>query len=116
MTAETSDAAFPVRSAMPVMLKVAAPSGSPVCVTYVADHEAGPPLTVADCPKMLTVGEEISSFEVNVRVIVSPDELTDNQTIKLAQDLRNKIQEKLTYPGTIKVTAVREFRREEVAK
>jgi ribonuclease Y len=51
-----------------------------------------------------------------VRVIVAPEKLTDAQSIKLAHDLKNKIQEKLTFPGTIKITVIREFRQVEVAK
>ncbi len=51
-----------------------------------------------------------------IRVIVSPEELTDSQTVKLAHDLKEKIQQKLSYPGTIKVTAIREFRQTDIAK
>lgn len=51
-----------------------------------------------------------------IRVLVSPEELNDNKAIKLAHDLKEEIQKKLTYPGTIKVTVIREFRQIEVAK
>jgi ribonuclease Y len=51
-----------------------------------------------------------------IRVIVKPEELTDAQTVKLTHDLKAKIEKKLTYPGTIKVTAIREFRQIDIAK
>jgi ribonuclease Y len=51
-----------------------------------------------------------------VRVIVNPKELTDDQTTKLAHDLKVKIEKEMTYPGTVKVTVVRELRVSDVAK
>ena len=51
-----------------------------------------------------------------VRVIVNPDQLSDAATIKLAHDLKTKIQEELTYPGTVTVTVIRELRATDVAK
>jgi len=51
-----------------------------------------------------------------VRVIVNPDKLSDAACIKLAKDLRDKIQKELTYPGQVKVNVIREVRTSEVAK
>ncbi len=51
-----------------------------------------------------------------VRVIVNPEKLTDDQSIKLAADLRDKIKKEMTYPGQVKVTVIREVRTEKVAK
>ena len=51
-----------------------------------------------------------------IRVIVSPEELSDSATEKLAHDLRKKIEKEMTYPGTVKVTVVREVRVTDVAK
>lgn len=51
-----------------------------------------------------------------VRVLVKPDELTDEQTVILARDIKQKIEEELEYPGHIKVTVIRELRSVEYAK
>lgn len=51
-----------------------------------------------------------------VRVIVKPEELTDEQSVVLARDVRNRIEKELEYPGHIKVTVIREKRTVEYAK
>lgn len=51
-----------------------------------------------------------------VRVIVSPTQVTDAECIKLAKNIKDKIQKELTYPGQVKVTVIRETRVIEVAK
>lgn len=51
-----------------------------------------------------------------VRIIVKPDEIGDLEAYKLARDIRQKIEENVNYPGTIKVTVIRETRVHEVAK
>jgi len=51
-----------------------------------------------------------------VRVIVDPKERTDDAAEKLAHDLRIKIEKEMTYPGTVKVTVIREVKVSEVAK
>ena len=51
-----------------------------------------------------------------VRVMVQPEELSDAATVKLAHDLKFKIEKELTYPGTVRVTVIREVRATEVAK
>lgn len=51
-----------------------------------------------------------------LRVMVVPDEIDDLQTVKLARDIRQQIEEELTYPGQIKVTVIRELRAMELAK
>lgn len=52
-----------------------------------------------------------------VRVIVKPDRLDDDATVKLANDIKDKIKEDVkAFPGQIKVTAIREMRTESVAK
>ncbi len=50
-----------------------------------------------------------------VRVIINPDLKDDTSTYKLAQEIRDKIKKELTYPGTVKVTAIREIRASEIA-
>ena len=51
-----------------------------------------------------------------LRVIVKPEEIDDIKSHKLARDIKNEIEEKMQYPGTIKVTVIRETRVQEEAK
>ncbi len=51
-----------------------------------------------------------------VRVIVRPKEIDDLSAIKLARDIANKIESTMQYPGTIKVSVIRETRAIEFAK
>jgi ribonuclease Y len=78
--------------------------------------------------KRLTSLEEIAtSFEGvekayaisagrEIRVFVFPDKIDDLGAIKLAHDIAEQIEEKLKYPGEIKVTVVRETRAIEIAR
>ena len=51
-----------------------------------------------------------------VRVIVNPEEIDDLSTITIARQIKEEIENKLSYPGTIKVTVIRETRAVDVAK
>lgn len=51
-----------------------------------------------------------------VRVIVNAQEIDDAGATKLANDVAAKIQKENTYPGTVKVTVIRETRATGVAK
>ena len=51
-----------------------------------------------------------------VRVIVKPEEIDDLGSYKVARDIKTRIENELQYPGTIKVTVVRETRAIEEAK
>lgn len=51
-----------------------------------------------------------------IRVMVKPEEIDDLASYKIARDIKNQIEEKLQYPGTIKVTVIRETRVIEEAK
>ena len=51
-----------------------------------------------------------------IRVLVKPNEVNDAESHKLARDIRIKIENTLSYPGTIKVTVIRETRVHETAK
>ena len=51
-----------------------------------------------------------------LRVVVKPEEIDDLTSHKVAHDIKNKIEAQLQYPGTIKVTVIRETRAVEEAK
>ncbi|MFA5421703.1 MAG: ribonuclease Y [Bacilli bacterium] len=51
-----------------------------------------------------------------VRVMVMPEKIDDLAAYKLARDIREKIENELTYPGQIKVSVIREYRAVETAK
>ena len=51
-----------------------------------------------------------------LRVVVKPDQIDDLTSYKVAREIKDKIEETLQYPGTIKVVVIRETRAEEVAK
>ncbi|MCR6111043.1 ribonuclease Y [Bacillus sp. A301a_S52] len=51
-----------------------------------------------------------------VRIMVKPDYITDEDSYRLARDITKKIEDELDYPGHIKVTVIRETRAVEYAK
>ena len=51
-----------------------------------------------------------------LRVIVKPEEVDDLTAHKIARDVKEKIESTMQYPGTIKITVVRETRATEEAK
>ena len=51
-----------------------------------------------------------------LRVIVKPDEIDDLTSYKVARDIKEKIENEMQYPGTIKVTVIREIRATEEAR
>jgi ribonuclease Y len=51
-----------------------------------------------------------------IRVVVQPEKTDDQTTFKIARQIKEEIEATLQYPGTIKVTVIRETRATEVAK
>lgn len=51
-----------------------------------------------------------------LRVMVKPDQIDDLTSYKVAREIKEKIEDTMQYPGTIKVVVIRETRAEEVAK
>ncbi len=51
-----------------------------------------------------------------VRVMVVPEKIDDLQAYSLARQIKDKIENEMTYPGQIKVSVIREVRATEVAK
>lgn len=52
----------------------------------------------------------------DLRVIVKPQEVDEVTSYKLARDIKQKIEDELQYPGTIKITVIRETRAVEEAR
>lgn len=51
-----------------------------------------------------------------IRIMVKPDEINDLESVRIARDIRKRIEKELDYPGHIKVTVIRETRAVEYAK
>lgn len=51
-----------------------------------------------------------------IRVLVENDRVNDEGTIMLSRDIAKKIEEEMSYPGTIKVSVIRETRAVGIAK
>ncbi len=51
-----------------------------------------------------------------IRIMVKPEQVGDDQMIVVARDIANKIESELEYPGQIKVNVIRESRVAEYAK
>ena len=51
-----------------------------------------------------------------VRIMVKPERVSDEETVILAKDIVKKIEESMEYPGQIKVKVIREMRTVEYAK
>lgn len=51
-----------------------------------------------------------------VRVMVEPDKVGDNETNLIARNISKKIEEEMDYPGQVKITVLRETRAVEYAK
>ncbi|MCB9094457.1 MAG: ribonuclease Y [Halobacteriovoraceae bacterium] len=51
-----------------------------------------------------------------IRVLVENEKITDEQTVVLSRDIAKKIEEEMSYPGSIKVSVIRETRSVGIAK
>ena len=51
-----------------------------------------------------------------VRVMVVPEQVSDDDLVLLARDLSKKIESELEYPGQIKINVVRETKATDYAK
>ncbi len=51
-----------------------------------------------------------------VRVMVHPDKVDDVMVNKLVREIRERIENEMTYPGQIKVSVIREYRASDIAK
>ena len=51
-----------------------------------------------------------------IRIMVKPEEVSEDQMVLLARDIAKKIEEELTYPGQIKVHVLRETKAVDYAK
>ncbi len=51
-----------------------------------------------------------------IRILVEPGQISDDQAAVLARDVARKIESEVTYPGQIKVTVIRELRASDYAR
>ena len=51
-----------------------------------------------------------------IRILVEPGQVSDDQALALARDVARKIESEVTYPGQIKVTVIRELRASDWAR
>jgi ribonuclease Y len=51
-----------------------------------------------------------------IRILVEPSQISDDQAMALARDVARKIEGEITYPGQIKVTVIRELRASDYAR
>ena len=52
----------------------------------------------------------------DLRVIVKPEEMDELTSIKVARDIKDRIENEMQYPGTIRITVIRETRAVEEAR
>ncbi|HOZ03698.1 MAG TPA: ribonuclease Y [Candidatus Woesebacteria bacterium] len=50
-----------------------------------------------------------------VRVLLKPEQSKDDDVMVISRKIRDEVKEKLTYPGTVTVTVIRENRHQEIA-
>jgi ribonuclease Y len=51
-----------------------------------------------------------------IRIVVSPDQVPDDQAAQMSDEIARKIEEELQYPGQIKVVVIRETRAVDIAR
>ncbi len=75
--------------------------------------------TIEDTAKTKKGVREVFALQAGreLRVIVSPDEISDSEAIVLAEKIKSELEEKFeVFPGQIKVTIIREYRAEATTK
>ena len=65
---------------------------------------------------MFQLAENRQEAGRELRVIVKPEEVDDLMAHQIALDIKDRIEAEMQYPGTIKITVVRETRAQEEAK
>ena len=68
----------------------------------------------------LDIACRLSSYAIQagreIRIMVKPEDVSEDQMVLLARDIAKKIEEELTYPGQIKVHVFRETKAVDYAK
>ncbi len=74
--------------------------------------------TLEDIAKSNPGVKDVFAFQAGreLRVAVEPQEVDDAKAVIMAQKIKEEIESKLTYPGQIRVTVIREFRAIDIAK
>ena len=74
--------------------------------------------------KLEEIGESFEGVEKTyaiqagreIRIIVNPAKMTDDEALFLAKDVAKRIEQEMTYPGQVKITVLRETRATEFAQ
>jgi len=68
--------------------------------------------------KVHTGVKEAFAFQAGreIRVVVDPGTIDDAAAVLMAGEIKKEVEEKLTYPGQIKISVIRELRATEIAK
>lgn len=75
--------------------------------------------TIEDAAKTKKGVKEVYALQAGreLRVVVKPDEMTDDEVTMLAQKIKEELEQKFeVFPGQIKVTVIREYRSEATTK
>ena len=68
----------------------------------------------------VTVNDVEKTFVIQagreIRIIVSPEKVSDAESAQLAAEIAKAVQEQLDYPGQVKVTVIRETRAVDYAR
>lgn len=74
--------------------------------------------TIEEIARSFSGVEQVFAFQAGreVRVIVNPEEVTDDQMTVLANDLARKLENEASYAGQIKVTVLRQTQATEVTR
>ena len=75
-------------------------------------------LTVKDVKKSFDGVEKAYAIQAGreIRIMVKPEEVNDEQMVLVARDIVKKIEAELEYPGQIKINVIRESRAIDFAK
>ncbi len=75
--------------------------------------------TIEDTAKLKKGVKEVYALQAGreLRVVVEPTEITDDEAVVLAEKIREELEKKFdVFPGQIKITIIREFRSEATTK
>lgn len=119
VAAHHEDIPFPSIEAMIVYISDAVSGGRPGARHEDFEEYLKRIKTIEDAAKTKKGVREAYALQAGreLRVVIKPDELTDDEATILAQKIKEELEKKFeVFPGQIKVTVIREFRAEATTK